>query len=90
MKSSQIIRIYQILAVVLTIIFPFTGIIALSKTIQANSMLKVDKMASDKYLSEAYKWLIISSFACISIFSFSVFALAYIYLDNENRKPPLK
>lgn len=82
MKPSQPIRIYQILAIILTIMFPLTGIIALSKTIQAKSMLEVDKLASDKYLSEAYKWLIISSYACISIFTFSVFALAYIYLSR--------
>lgn len=82
MKPSQPIRIYQILAIILTIMFPLTGIIALSKTIQAKSMLEVDKLASDKYLSEAYKWLIISSYACISLFSFSVFALAYIYLSR--------
>lgn len=82
MKPSQPIRIYQILAIILTIMFPLTGIIALSKTIQAKSMLEVDKLASDKYLSEAYKWLIISSYACISLFTFSVFALAYIYLSR--------
>lgn len=82
MKPSQPIRIYQILAIILTIMFPLTGIIALSKTIQAKSMLEVDKLASDKYLSEAYKWLIISTYACISLFTFSVFALAYIYLSR--------
>lgn len=83
MKSSQIIRIYQILAIILTILFPFTGIIALSKTIKANSILKVDKIASDRYLAEAYRWLIISSYACVSIFCFSVLALTYIYLSNK-------
>ena len=82
MKPYQIIRVFQILAVVMTLIFPFTGVIALSKAIQAKSALNVDKQTSDKYLSDAYKWIMTSLFAFIIIYAFLLFILGFIYLSK--------
>lgn len=82
MKPYQIIRVFQILAVIMTFLFPFTGVIALFKTIQANSSLDVDQLAVDKYLSESYKWLMITLYAFLGIYSFLLFALGYLYLSN--------
>ncbi|WP_028297034.1 hypothetical protein [Olivibacter sitiensis] len=84
METKQVLRIYLILSVIISFLFPFTGLIALVNAIRANraGLTKTDEIK--KHLNNSYKWIIITVtvFVLVYLLFISFFILTNLMLKR--------
>lgn len=76
METKQVIRIYLILSVIISLFFPFTGLVALTNAIRANKaeVTRIDEIK--QHLDRSYKWIIITVTTFVIIYP--LFVLFFI------------